>query len=170
MLGGWSSTVDPIQLADTGARLTGELPLKGMSRLVEACSDDVGSVRIDLQFERTRSDGLRTMSGTIAAQVHLTCQRCMAGMSFELEARPRLLLLRPGEHEDLLETGDAIVVEHPVPLSALVEEELLLQMPMVPLHPADRCPIETKSGAVQKKEEARSNPFAVLEKLKRTDA
>src|SRR5690606_37630152 len=33
MLGSWSSIIDPIQLADKGARLEGELPVKGLSRL-----------------------------------------------------------------------------------------------------------------------------------------
>lgn len=166
MLGGWSSTVDPIQLADAGARLTGELPLKGMSRLVEMCFDDDGSVHLDLQFERTPSDGLRVMAGTIRADVHLTCQRCMGRMSYELKSEPRLLLLRPGEREGLLEAGDVLVIEQPVALSALVEDELLLQMPMVPMHPVEHCPTSVERSAPKKKEKIRPNPFSVLEKLK----
>lgn len=166
MLGGWSSAVDPIQLADAGARLTGELPLRGMARLVEMCFDDEGSVRIDLQFERTPSDGLRTMAGTIRAEVHLTCQRCMGRMPYELKSEPRMLLLRPGEREDLIEAGDAIMIEQPVALSVLVEDELLLQMPMVPMHPVEHCPTSVERSTPKQKEQLRSNPFSVLEKLK----
>ena len=169
MLGGWTSTVDPIQLADTGARLSGELPLKGMARLIESCRDDEGSVDIDLQFQRGEGDGLRTMAGSIVARVRLTCQRCMEPMHVELRSRPRVLLLAPGEHEELLEAGDAIVVAQPVPLSALVEDELLLQMPMVPMHPADRCPVKLARRGPQKQEQVRPNPFSVLEKLKQSD-
>lgn len=170
MLGGWSSIIDPIQLADKGARLSGELPLKGMSRLVEMCLDDDGSVRVDLQFERGASGGLRVVYGTLAARLYLTCQRCMERMAYELKSEPRLLLLRAGEREELLEIGEALVVERPVTLGALVEDELLLEMPMVPLHPLDRCPAAHATNRSEEREETiRPNPFSVLEKLKHTD-
>lgn len=167
MLGSWSATIDPIQLADTGARLAGELSVKGMSRLVEMCLDDDGSVRVDLQFERGPSDGMRVMHGTIAARVHLRCQRCMGRMPVELTSRPRLLLLRPGEREDLLEAGDAVVIEQPLALSVLVEDELLLEMPMVPMHSPGHCSGSRTNGAAEQKHGARPNPFSVLEKLKK---
>ncbi len=169
MLGSWSATIDPIQLADQGARLTGELSVKGMSRLVEMCLDDAGSVRVDLRFERGPSDGLRVMHGAIVAHVHTTCQRCMGRLSVELQSRPRLFLLRPGEREDLLETGDAVVIEHPLALSELVEDELLLEMPMIPMHAEEHCPGARSGREVGPENSTRPNPFSVLKKLKRTD-
>lgn len=170
MLGGWSATIDPIQLADKGARLTGELPLKGMSRLVEMCLDDDGSVSIDLQFAHDSADGLRVMHGTISARVHLTCQRCMSRMPVELSSRPRVFLLRPGEREDLVEAGDAVVVGQPLTLGALVEDELLLELPMVPMHPRAHCPAGgTGAEEAGSPGGARPNPFSVLQKLKPPD-
>lgn len=174
MLGGWSSTIDPIQLADQGARLNGELPVKGLARLAEMCRDDDGSVRIDLQFERDPSDGLRTMQGTIDATVSVTCQRCMEGMALVLSVEPRLLLSRSGERDDLAESGNAVILDGPVTLGTLVEDELLLAMPMVPMHPIDRCPARERvqspapagAGSEEKK---RANPFSVLGRLKRPD-
>jgi uncharacterized protein len=167
MLGSWSSIIDPIQLADKGARLEGELPVKGLSRLAGMCADEAGTVRVDLQFERAPSDGLRVMHGSIGACVYLTCQRCMERLALELTSRPRVLLLRPGEREDLLEAGEALVIEHAVPLGTLVEEELLLEMPMAPMHPADRCPAGHLTN--QESRAAPNNPFSVLEKLKARD-
>src|SRR5437762_7573529 len=131
MLGSWSTPIDPIQLADKGARLTGELPLKGMRRLAELCCDEQGAARVDLQFERDPG-GLRVMHGSVDVRVGLICQRCMERFDVELKTRPRVLLLKPGEREDLLEGGDAIAIEHPLPLAQLVEDELLLELPMVP--------------------------------------
>lgn len=170
MLGSWSTTIDPIQLAEKGARLTGELPVKGMSRLVEVCRDDRGSVRIDLQFERGASDGLRVMHGTVAARISLICQRCMNPMPYALESRVRLFLVRPGEREDLVEAGEALSVERPVALAELVEDELLLEMPMVPLHAGAECPAIVAAPDERGNEErARPSPFAVLQRLKHTD-
>lgn len=168
MLGSWSSIIDPIQLADKGARLEGELPVKGLSRLAGMCADDAGMVRLDLVFERSPVDGLRAMRGTIAAHIYSTCQRCMERFALELKSEPRVLLLRPGEREDLLDAEEVMLVEQPLTLGTLVEDELLLEMPMVPMHPADRCP----SGHLtrqESREAAPSSPFSVLEKLKHRD-
>lgn len=176
MLGGWSSTIDPIQLADKGARLSGELPIKGMSRLAEMCRDDRGSVHIDLQFDRAPSDGVRIMQGTITADVDVTCQRCMGSMRCTLTSLPRLVLLRPGEREDLLDSGDARVVDQPLTLGSLVEDELLLEMPMAPMHPTEDCPakqvIEEWRGHESQSEPEQAkptNPFTVLQKLKHSN-
>lgn len=172
MLGGWSSTIDPIQLADKGASVAGELPLKGMPRLIEMCWDDQGSVNVDLQFIRDPGDGLRAMRGRIVARVGLTCQRCMERLDIELSAEPHLLLLKPGERNDLVERGDALVIEHPVKLSDLVEDELLLEVPMVPMHSADQCRPKSVTAATpgaEKKKDTEANPFSVLERLKHRD-
>ena len=174
MLGGWSSLVDPIQLADNGAHLDGELPIKGLARLLEMCRNDGGSVLIDLHFARGPSHGLRIMHGTIAARVNVTCQRCMEGMMITLTAAPRLLLLRPGERDDLLESGNALVAERPVTLGMLIEDELLLVMPMVPMHPIDGCPgkevvRQSEHQGSELNEHKRANPFSVLARLKGSD-
>lgn len=170
MLGGWSTTIDPIQLAGKGARLTGELPLRGLRRLIEVCGNAQGAVEVDLQFERDPAGGLHVMHGRLTARVGMTCQRCMERFAVDLHSEPRVTLLRPGEREDLLESGDAVVVERPVTLGQLVEDELLLEVPMVPMHPADLCPARASVAAkVEEQEAARPNPFSVLERLKRTD-
>lgn len=162
--------IDPIQLAEKGARLTGELPLSGMRRLVEMCADEQGSVSVDLQFERDLSDGLRLMRGRIDARIGLTCQRCMERLDVELTTEPRLVLLTPGEHEHLLEAGDALVIEQPLTLGELIEDELLLEVPMVPMHVSAECPAQ-RLVAVDKPAQmgTRANPFSALGKLKQTD-
>lgn len=170
MLGGWPATVDPIQLADKGERLTAETPVGSLSRLAEACLDPEGSVMIDLSFERSGGDGLRIMRGTVRARVRLTCQRCLEPMEADLRAEPYLVLLRPGEHPELVEAGEARVFDRPVPLSELVEDELLLVLPMVPMHARDRCPAgkAVRDGS-DKRDAGRPNPFAILGSLKRPD-
>jgi uncharacterized protein len=170
MLGGWPATVDPVQLADKGERLTGEASVKSLSRLAEVCLDPDGSVMIDLAFERSGGDGLRIMRGTVQTRVRVPCQRCLEPMDVDLRAEPSLVLLRPGEHPELVEAGEARVFERPVPLSELVEDELLLVLPMVPMHAMDRCPARNAVGAgTHKREAGRPNPFAVLGGLKRRD-
>lgn len=171
MLGSWSTMIDPIRLADTGARLSGELPLNGLRRLAEMCLDEQGSVTVNLQFEHDPSNGLRVMHGRITAHAVLLCQRCMERFDVAITSEPRLALLKPGEREDLLEAGDAILIEKPIALGALVEDELLLEVPMVPMHPADQCAVAPAAdNEPPGSEPKRSSPFSALTKLKRTDS
>jgi uncharacterized protein len=170
MSGGWPSTIDPVQLADQGAHLRGELLVRGMARLVAMCLSDEGTAHVDLKFERSQGDGVRTLRGTIDVRLRMTCQRCLMPFDLDVHSDPELLLLRPGERDDLADTGDVLVVEQPVALSDIVEDELLLVMPMIPMHDADQCPATTSVQVKTKIEkETRQNPFSVLENLKRTD-
>lgn len=171
MSGGWPSSIDPVQLAEKGAYLTGELPLTAMPRLLQACPRSSGSVNIDLRFERNQPNGLRFMYGTVHAIVRTTCQRCLQDMALEVHTEPRLILLRPDEREDLERDGETLVVGRPVLLSALVEDELLLALPMTPMHEAPACPGKGKADkpATGRRPTRRPSPFSVLSRLKRND-
>jgi len=176
MFGTLPASIDPIQLAERGARLTGTLPLKSMPRLVQACLDGSGNVHVDLSFERSESEGLYEMRGHLSAKLRVTCQRCLEAMDFGLEISPRLMFMRPGDNPALLELeADIMVVDKPLLLSSVVEDELLLAMPMVPMHDLNECPgkIYVAGAASPAREsgkagKAKKNPFSVLSELKRT--
>ncbi len=168
------ATIDPIQLAERGARLTGRLPLKGMARLTPNCLDDAGEVFVDLVFERGDGQEVFLLHGTLHAGLHVTCQRCLQGMDLALEAEPWFILAKSdASREALGEEADVLVADKPLSLSGLVEDELLLALPMVPMHEISKCPARvyvatgTDSGLKQAEEEKKS-PFSVLSRLKKT--
>jgi len=164
-MSGLPGSIDPIKLAEQGIRLTGTLPLKGMSRLAEACVEGHGEVVVDLEFGRRERDNRCVMVGQLSAALKLPCARCLEPVEIRIEASPELVLLRPGEEGlDEQDGADALVVEQPVALNQLVEDELLLAMPMYPAHPQGQCPADTVTGAGR---ENRNNPFAALESLKK---
>jgi uncharacterized protein len=169
------ATIDPIQLAARGARLTGTLPLKSMPRLAQTCLDGSGDVFVDLCFERGEGEQVLLMRGTLHTSLRVTCQRCLGGMDLRIEASPWLILLRPEEGQDRLDDEtDILVTDKPLSLSALVEDELLLALPMVPAHEFSECPgkvyvkKELDSGRHEAADGEKKNPFAVLDKLKKT--
>jgi uncharacterized protein len=160
--------IDPVRLADKGARLVGHLPIASMCRLIEACPGEHGIAAIELRFGRD-TEGRREMEGRIAATLHLQCQRCLGTVLTSIETRSRLFLVQSSEEEARVPPeADWLRVEGPHALSDLVEEELLLALPMMPLHEDAGC-----GGANEPEGEeaimAQSNPFAVLSKLKLTD-
>lgn len=155
MSGRLPEQIDPIRLAEEGARLVGELPLDAFPRLREQCRPDAVAepVTIELLFEQV-GQGTRLMRGRLQVRLGLDCQRCLDALTVDLEATPFLQLLMPGE----IPTGteaEALVVEGPQRLSQLVEEELLLVMPMVPMHAEGDCVVPSVP-------EKKPGPFAVL--------
>jgi uncharacterized protein len=177
-------SIEPILLAEQGAHLAGTLPIKAMPRLVEAGLDGDDMAQVDLRFGRAEfgdaqggtSPGARgsavaprgsvyEMTGRVSATVHTACQRCLEPMALTLEAEVRLLLLRAGERADgLAPEVEALVVDRPLRLSALVEDELLLVLPMIPMHPAEACPAKK----FVKPATSAGKPLSGLSRLKRT--
>lgn len=174
MSGGLPANIDPIRLADQGTRLSGTIPLTRMKRLLTYCRSEEGEVRVDLEFSRDPERNLRTVHGTVEAEIETTCERCLEPMTLSLEADVDLLLAthEPGNVE---EQEDVLVVENePIALSELVENELILAMPMIPMHQPDQCPAAGLTGGSgpdgsNKSESGKKSPFAELAKLKRSD-
>ena len=157
--------IDPIRLADEGVRLQGELAGTDMTRLraMALPGSRPAAVEVDLQFERS-APGVRRMHGRIHTAVEMVCQRCLKPLQVEIEAKPLLTLLQPGEVAQV-EDEDALPLEAPVALSEMVEDELLLAMPMVPVHADTNCETKAKAGA-EPVPGRKEHPFAVLQKLK----
>ena len=172
MFGRLPETIDPIQLAEQGVRLTGELPLRDMARLASVCEVGEGMATADLKFAR-EPHGLRYLRARIEARLRLICQRCLQPMDVEVRSQPILALFRPDESQaGVPEEAEPLVVEPGWSLAALVEDELLLAMPMMPRHRTGECAASTvppRKEARVEVETERPNPFAVLEKLRKRD-
>ena len=166
MSGQLPAQIDPIRLADEGARLHGTLPGSEMSRLLGLVlpNSRPEPVAVDLQFERT-GQGVRRMHGTIRTQVEMACKRCLKPLKVEVVAQPLFVLLQPGEAEP--EECETLVAEAPLSLAELAEDELLLAMPMSPGHAEGECevafPVAVGKPPVVEK---RANPFAELRGFK----
>lgn len=170
MSGAWPALIDPAQLADQGTQLSGTLPLTAMPRLAELSLDRRGAVVIDLTFDTDAGAGLRRMRGQVRADLYLTCQRCLEPMTLTLEITPRLTLLRPGERTDLAGQEETFVCRRAVPVSALIEDELLLAMPMIPKHALNRCSAKSRvANAASVPPPPGNRPFAALRTLKPKD-
>lgn len=164
MSGRLPAQIDPIRLADEGARLAGELALGDFSRLRELIrpGSDQEPVAIELVFEHT-VQGMRLMRGRLRARLYMTCQRCLEPVVVTLEAKPFAELLRPGEASAGADgDAEALVIEGPLLLSELVEDELLLAMPMVPMHGEGECSAPGTTVRVVRAQEQKPKPFAAL--------
>jgi uncharacterized protein len=110
----------------------------------------------------------------LSAQTHLpqTCQRCLAEVATPLEVERSYRFVADeatAEAQDDACEEDLLAISREFNLLALIEDELLMALPLVPLH--DVCPVAPKMAAVDDDFEAegaagKPNPFAALLSLK----
>lgn len=153
--------IDPIRLAEEGTRLQGSLSSRGMRRLPVTTPT---AIDIDLEFCKA-APGRWEMRGRVRAMVMLTCQRCLGSMPWLIDCEPQLRFLRTeGAAATDADEVEAVTVTGPVCLADLVEDELLLALPMIPLHAEDAvCAPAPATGAG----DGKPHPFAALAKLKK---
>ena len=171
MLGALPPFLDLGQAARQDLSLSGTLAVKSLPRLVAALAADSGVVRVELEAA-PEVGGRILVTGRIRAPLQMTCQRCLENVTLEVQAEPRLAWVRseaemealPPEYDPLLSADGRVVV------AGVVEDELLLALPLAPRH-ADGACRETRKPAARRapatEEENRKNPFADLAKLKR---
>lgn len=135
----WSKLRDIDLLADGRVRLDFEIPLAEFPRLRAQLARAEGSVAGHVSFDREQ--GLPVADLTVAWRPVLLCQRCLEPLELALESQGRVALVADGVEADrapaALETMHAPA--HRLALRDLVEEELLLALPIVPRHSAVEC-------------------------------
>lgn len=172
MFGRLPETIDPIALAEQGAALAGGLPLRTMPRLASIVGDPgEGMASVELVFTQTAC-GVRFLRAKINAELGLACQRCLQPMPVQVRSEPVLALFRAGESQaGVPDEAEVLVVEEvDWSLAMLVEDELLLAMPMMPRHNPQECqaaPLPPSKTVRTAAVFDRPNPFAVLEKLRK---
>lgn len=170
--------LEPWRAVHLGLDYAGEAPLAEFPRLAAAVLGALGPCRYRLRFGLD-DRGQAVADGQAEMTVRLTCQRCLGEVACDLDAPIALALVRAAGADALgLDQGPEVagpleavpLDEGPMWPLELVEDELLLALPMVPMHPPGECPavLSTQLGAAADDGDAevRPNPFAVLASLK----
>jgi len=159
---------DPFRFADHSLSLSGTLSIRDMSRLRSSLSSDEGEVQVDLVFG-VDEEGIRNVKGHITTGLILQCQRCLEPFRYEVNGDVMSGIVRTEKEADRLpERYNPLLVTDPLlVLGEMVEDELIVSLPIVPMHKIDDCKakqvLESVSGdSVEKRE----NPFKVIESLR----
>ncbi|MGC1510668.1 hypothetical protein FT643_00915 [Ketobacter sp. MCCC 1A13808] len=160
------TTIKPVKLARKEGKLVGYMPLKQLTALVADCATDDGRVEADLALHM---NGARPeIHGTAKAALQLVCQRCLEPVEVEIDIKVALGVAQTEEQVNQM-PGDLepfMLEEEEIPLASLLEQELILALPIVAYH--EKCkpfPYEGSDGGEAEASE-KPNPFAVLEQLK----
>jgi uncharacterized protein len=167
-------SLDVKAFAKAQMHLEGDTPVTEFERLAEDCMGEVtGQVVWSAQGAMAPDQ-----SGKDAAWLHLeakatvplTCQRCLHPVPVELLIEQDFRFVADEATalaEDDASEEDLLVLEDSFDLMALIEDELLMSLPLVPMHPtclSEQAPTSKEEEAILA--EAKPNPFAVLASLK----
>jgi uncharacterized protein len=164
---GLPAVIDPFRLAEQGQTVQGRIPVARLKRLAGQLAETAGDAEVDLEFlEEAR--GRAVARGTVRATLRMVCQRCLEPVEIVLDVPVHLVAVRTGAEADRLDEGEdpLIASDGRVFLADLVEDELLLALPQVPMHPATVCGaavVTDDEGAAGE----RAGPFATLAALRR---
>lgn len=168
--------LDVASFAAAGGELSGEWPLDALDRLAgSVLGPEPPGAAIHWQAEGQQ----RPVTGgepeiwlhlTAQACVNMRCQRCLAPMAVPLDLDHWVRFVRDPARAEALDAEleeDVLELERQMDLRELVEDELLLALPLVPRH--DECPQPLPMGSEPADVPApeRPHPFAALEKLKK---
>jgi uncharacterized protein len=174
-------SVDPRRLdlaafAEAGATLEGDEPQSAFTRLSEGTLAAADTPPAAVRWQA--AGALRPVAGGppevwlhLHAQtvVMLECQRCLQPLALPVEV-DRRFRFAAGEDEaarlDEESEDDVLALSHAFDLPALIEDELILALPLVPRH--DVCPEPLPMAPADTAEEEAAHPFAALAALKRT--
>ena len=154
--------------------LSGRWPLAGFDRLVEGNAQD-GDVHWTVRGQqRTVPAGAPEIWLHLQARTRVwrDCQRCLQPVALDLDVVRALRFVADeatAEAVDAESEDDVLALPRRLDLHELVEDELLLALPLVPMH--EECPLSLPMSAGFEGDEAASEiapkPFAALAGLKR---
>jgi uncharacterized protein len=162
----WSRRRDIDLLADEQARIDFVIPLAELPRLRPQLARAEGSASGHVSFERVQRVPVAEIA--VSARVVLTCQRCLAPVDYPLQCSGRVALVADDAEADGAPVGldTTLAPDHRISVRDLAEEELLLALPIVPLHDDPNCAGEEGSHPADPLGgEQRNRPFERLDQL-----
>ncbi|NMG02042.1 YceD family protein [Azoarcus taiwanensis] len=154
---------DPIRFAREARRLGGVVKVEAFRRLADALLDHAGEFEYVIVGEQG-ADGKPYLRLTAKGVLGMQCQRCLERVDWPVEVGRLLQLVPVGapipDEELDIDAFDAIEATPGLDALELVEDELLLSLPIAPRHESCEQP-RPRDGA------EKESPFAALASLRR---
>lgn len=121
-------------------RIEGRLGLEQLERLRELAAGETGQLaaRLDASAD---ADGSWHVRGTLEGRLELVCERCAAtyDWSFDIDVDWRLVESEAEEQRLLAECEPVLIEDDWLPVRQLIEDEVLLAVPVMPVCERNTC-------------------------------
>lgn len=164
-------TVDPVKDAQRRLDYQGYYAPDQLSRLAESVVKVLSNAQVNLSFF-IDPQKLVVMKGNAQVDVELECQRCGKPFVKTLESEFCYSPVSNLEQiDELPEIYEPIEFNQfgEIDLIGTIEDELMLGLPIVPMHSSEHCEVsvaEQVFGELPEELASKPNPFAVLANLK----
>ena len=158
--------VDSVAFARDASELRGTVAIADLPRLHDALFDQSGEIAYSLAGAVSK-EGIASLELDIAAELLMTCQRCLGPVKFSLKSARNFVLVPQmealGDPAEEPEDAERIRADARLDVAALVEDEAILCLPMVAGHEPGACSPPLAAGG----ESDKKSPFSSLAVLKR---
>jgi uncharacterized protein len=153
------AAIDGLAFARNAAVLKGRFGLESLPRLAQSgCLGSVVDFVLEGEINERGRPGLKL---NVDGSVRLECQRCIESLDFPLHLEVRLqLAASEAEIAAAEDDVERVLAGREMSVAAMVEDEVILALPMVPKH--DRCGVAVELGA-----NAQTSAFQALAALKK---
>ncbi|WP_392343780.1 23S rRNA accumulation protein YceD [Pseudoalteromonas prydzensis] len=164
-------TLHPGKAAQHRLKYDGIVPLEKLVRLREVVQEEVGEIAVTIHCKNDEQ-GLVVISGNLSTHVTVTCQRCNGDLGLDLvQDFVYSPVAEDTELDNFPEDYDEVAVDENGEINVfdLIEDELILAVPLVATHNEASCSYSAKpaSFGVLKAKEDKPNPFDILKQLKK---
>jgi uncharacterized protein len=164
--------IDPRKFAQQGIEIVGSVDLSTLTRVKELLFSDKGDVEAELSFD-IGEQRILYVAGKIKANVENVCQRCLEAVPVSVNCELNLAIQWEDSDLDRLPSRFEpwIVAEGQADVYQIIEDEILLSLPIVSYHEEECIPHSLFSSGeadTQKVIDAgpSTNPFTALQGLK----
>ena len=156
------AAIDGLAFARSAGVLKGRLGMESLPRLAQSgCSGSVVDFVLTGEINERGKPGLKL---AVDGSVRLQCQRCLGSLDLPLHLEAQLeFALSEAEITAADDDIERVVAGREMRVAALVEDEVLLALPMVPKH--EQCSAAAGLGADTKPSAFQA--LAALKKLNR---
>jgi uncharacterized protein len=158
--------INPRKLIAQGVTLSGNVPAAAMLRLQDSVVSVGDNASVELTFSRDLQ-GRGIVAGQVDLSLQMQCQRCLQPTTVNLHCELELAVVWDEEQAAALpeHLDPWIVTEEDENVHSLIEEELLLALPIVAYHDNGACSGKGRFSTGEFAETG-DNPFNVLAQLK----
>ena len=121
------------------------------------------------------SEPRQTLELEVKGRIHLVCQSCLQDCGLDLAQESRFVMVASEAEADAFPIEDdqqePLVASQHFDLLSLIEDEILLSIPLIPKHPEGACQPHASSfgegGEAAEASEKPQNPFNILKNMKK---
>jgi len=170
-----SESLNFVRQVELNRTIEGVYPISKFTRLGDTLASKEGDVSVKLEFGDCV--GYACLRGSVSAKLVTECQRCLDPVETTVSGKFKFALVHDEEELDQLpdELEPYLIEGEEQSLIDLIEDELLLCLPMVTVH-EEACSdfmaikneaVKAKMQSEREAEKESSNPFAALKAMQK---